>query len=79
MIANAVLNSAARLEELLKLAVDARELPEQTDVHATALALQNLMVGLNVFSKALRDEEELWLTARTTLIGLGLYREDEDA
>lgn len=78
-IANAVLNSAARLEELLELAVSRQELPEQTNPHATALALQNLMIGLNVFSKALRDEAELWLTATTTLIALGIYCEDENA
>lgn len=79
MIANAVLHSAARLEELLKLAVDQGELAKETDVHAMALALQNLMVGLNVFSKALRDERELWLTASTTLKALGLYRGNEHA
>jgi TetR/AcrR family transcriptional repressor of nem operon len=79
MIANAVLHSAARLEDLLKLAVSAGELAEQTDVHAMALALQNLLIGLNLFSKALRDEQELWLTASTTLKALGLYREDEHA
>lgn len=79
MIANAVLHSAARLEELLKLAVEKGELAKQTDVHAMALALQNLMVGLNVFSKALRDENELWLTASTTLKALGLYREADHA
>jgi TetR/AcrR family transcriptional repressor of nem operon len=44
-----------------------------------ALALQNLLIGLNLFSKALRDEQELWLTASTTLKALGLYREDEHA
>ena len=79
MIANAVLHSAARLEDLLKLAVSAGELAEQTDVHAMALALRNLLIGLNLFSKALRDEQELWLTASTTLKALGLYREDEHA
>lgn len=79
MIANAVLHSAARLEDLLKLAVSAGELAEQTDVHAMALALQNLLIGLNLFSKALRDEQELWLTASTTLKALGLYREDKHA
>ena len=79
MIANAVLHSAARLEDLLKLAVSAGELAEQTDVQAMALALQNLLIGLNLFSKALRDEQELWLTASTTLKALDLYREDEHA
>lgn len=75
LIASAVLGSAARLEELLAIAVEKGELPAETDLHAKALALQNLMIGINVFAKALRDEDELWLTVRTTLEGLGLYRE----
>ena len=79
LIANAVLRSAARLEELLEIAVQNGELPSATDVHAKALALQNLLVGLNAFAVALRDEGELWLTAKTTLQGLGLDHETEHA
>ena len=79
LIANAVLGSAARLEELLGFAVQNEELPAKTDVHALALALQNLMVGVNVLAKALHDEAELWLAVKTTLLGLGLYRGSEHA
>jgi len=79
VLVNAVMASAARFEELLNIAVENGELPAETDTHAKALALQNLLVGLNVFAKALGDEEELWLMAKTTLEGLGLYREPADA
>lgn len=53
--------------------------PRSADIQGTAPALQNLLVGPNVFSKALHNEDELWLTAKTTLMALGLYREDERA
>lgn len=79
LIKNAVLRSAVRLEELLVIAVENGELPATTNVHAKALALQNLMVGINVLAKALRDEDELWLSVKTTLEGLGLYRESNHA
>jgi TetR/AcrR family transcriptional repressor of nem operon len=79
LLVHALLTSAARLEELLNIAVENGELPPGTDTHAKALALQNLMIGLNVFAKALGDEDELWLMAKTTLDGLGLYREAEHA
>ena len=79
MVAGNVLESIERFEELLQLALDNGELTDLADVHGTALALQNLLVGLNVLSKALHDEGELWLTAKTTLVSLGLYREDDHA
>jgi TetR/AcrR family transcriptional repressor of nem operon len=79
LIKKAVLGSAARIETLLGIAVENGELPATTNVHAKALALQNLMVGINVFAKALRDEDELWLSIKTTLEGLGLYREGNHA
>jgi len=79
VLANAVMASAARFEELLNMAVENGELPAETDTHAKALALQNLLAGVNVFAKALGDEDELWLMAKTTLEGLGLYREPADA
>ena len=44
-------------------------------MHAKALALQTLMVGLNVLCKVVRDEGELWASARATLDGLDLLEE----
>ena len=39
-----------------------------------ALALQNLLMGLNLMSKVVRSEEELWTGVKLTLQGLGLHR-----
>lgn len=78
-LVGAVMASADKFEELLEIAVARGELPDQTTTRATALALQNLLVGLSVFAKALTDEGELWLTVKTTLIGLGVYQEVADA
>lgn len=78
-LVGAVMASANKFEELLEIAVARGELPDQIAARATALALQNLLVGLSVFAKALTDEDELWLTVKTTLIGLGVYQEVADA
>lgn len=72
LVAGAVLASRARLEELLLLAIERGELPEGSDTHAMSLALQTLLIGLNAMSKAVRSEDDLWLTARVTLTALGL-------
>lgn len=74
-----VLGSVQRLEQLMEMARADGELVASSDPHALALALQNLMLGLNVLSKVIRDEAELWLTARTTLAALGICRPVADA
>lgn len=78
-LVGAVMASADKFEELLNIAKAKGELPDKINARATALALQNTLVGLSVFSKALTDEDDLWLTVKTTLIGLGLYQEASDA
>ena len=78
-LVGAVITSADNFEKLLDIAVTRQELPDLINTRATALALQNLLVGLSVFSKALTDEDELWLTVKTTLIGLGVYQGVADA
>lgn len=75
MIVAMVLGSAQRIEDLLAIGVAREELPADTDCHAKALALQALLVGINAMSKAVRAEDDLWLTARTTLDALGLLEE----
>lgn len=67
--------SIERFEALVRLAVARGELSARTDCRAKALALQNLLCGLNLMSKVVRDETELWTVARQTLEGLGF---DED-
>lgn len=75
MMVSAVLGSARRFEDLLEIGVARGELPANTDCHGKALALQSLLVGINAMSKAVRAEEELWLTALTTLDALDLLEE----
>ena len=70
----------AQVAELIKqLKAEGGEIPAEVNTHATALALQNLMLGLNVLCKVVRSEDELWLLARTTLKGLGLLWEANGA
>jgi len=71
----AIQGSIDRFETLLERAVRSGALPEGTDLRAKALAVQNLLVGINLMSKVVRSEADLWATARQTLQGLGLYRE----
>ncbi len=62
------------LEGLLNVAVERGEL-DDCDVHTKALALQSVLVGLHVMSKAIRDEDELWAATKHSLESLGLYRD----
>jgi TetR/AcrR family transcriptional regulator, transcriptional repressor for nem operon len=78
-ISRLALESARRLEALLDRAKVQGEIPQGADTHALALAVQTLLIGLSVFGKALRSEQELWRTAEVTLRGLGLYAEVADA
>lgn len=68
-----VLGSLTCIEQLLERGVERGEIDADTDVHAKALALQNLLIGLNVMCKVVTDEAELWSAAKTTLKGLDLY------
>lgn len=77
VLAGAVLGSLARLNTLLDWAVDQGELPPQSNTRGLALALQNLLIGVNTMSKIVRKEEDLWLATRTTLEGLGLYTDTD--
>lgn len=66
--------NVAYLEKVLGIAVERGEL-EKCDLHTKALSLQSVLVGLNVMSKAVRDEDELWAATKHSLQALGLYRE----
>lgn len=78
-LAEVLLGSFERLEHLLSHGVETGELPKDMDVRAKALALQTLMVGLNVLCKVVRSETDLWASAATTLKGLDLYEDRADA
>ncbi|MEM7730103.1 MAG: TetR/AcrR family transcriptional regulator [Pseudomonadota bacterium] len=63
----------ARLTDLVKGSVERGELPADTGIETTAVAIHTLIVGLNLESKVVQDEAALWASARATLLGLGLY------
>jgi len=75
VLQNAVLGNLARFETLLQWGVAQGEIVAETDIHALALALQNLLMGLNIMCKVVRGESELWKAAKTTLASLDLYEE----
>jgi len=73
MLEQAVLCSFERFEHLLQRAAANGEIKDHGDLREKALALQNLLIGLNVMCKVVRSEKDLWDAARQTLKGLGLY------
>lgn len=75
VLEDALRQSLDRLERLLRRAAAKGEIADAGDLRDKALALQTLLVGLNLMSKVVRSEAELWATARLTLQALGLYRD----
>lgn len=73
-VAAVMINRLQRIENLLSLAVDRGELPSDTDVKATALAIKALLVGLNSMAKVLPNRGALWPAARASLLALGIDR-----
>jgi TetR/AcrR family transcriptional repressor of nem operon len=73
-LADVFQRSLARLESLLRRAAARGEIKDGGDIREKALALKNLLVGLNLMSKVVRNEAELWSVAQQTLKGLKLYR-----
>ena len=71
LLGNAVKSGIKRFEKLLRQAIRQGELADGGKVKQRALALQNLIIGLNTLSKVVRDESELWSVAEHTLVGLG--------
>lgn len=67
-------HSLDRFEALLQRATANGELAADADPREKALALQTLLIGINLLSKVVRSEAELWAAAKQTLEGLGLYR-----
>jgi len=75
LIEDAIQNRIKRFEQLLKWAADSGELSSD-DLHAKALAVQNLLLGINVIAKVVRDEQALWASTKQTLIGLDIFRNE---
>lgn len=79
MLAEALLGSLENIRHLLQRARAQGEISADVSIPALALAVQNLMVGLSVTAKVVRDEALLWHGTALTLKGLGLYEETDDA
>ena len=75
VLEKAILGSLDRLESLLHQAAENGEIENKGDLREKALALQNLLIGLNVMAKVVHSESDLWAAASQTLKGLGLYKE----
>lgn len=75
VLEKAVMNSLERFERLLDQAATNGEIEHKGDIREKALALQNLLIGLNVMAKVVHSEDELWAAAKQTLNGLDLYSE----
>ena len=75
ILKNAVLSSIEQFEVILKKAALRGEIDNDGKLREKALALQNLIIGLNVMSKVVRSEKELFSVAKQTLKGLELYSE----
>lgn len=75
-MAEYLLANLTRLKTLLRWAVERGELPRDTDINGKALALKNLILGINVLSRIVTSKEQLWTTARTTLTALDLIHEE---
>ncbi len=63
----------ARLDLLLTKAVENGELKDDGCLRDKALALQSLLLGLNMMAKLERSEDELWRAAKTVLCSLKVY------
>lgn len=71
-IANAIRASLSRFEKLIETGKAAGELPMGMDTAATALALQNLLVGINLMARVVDGFDRLWDSVRLSLHALGL-------
>lgn len=72
---DAINQSIERFNHLLAHSVKMGELPDTSNIQQLALAIQNLLMGLNTLSKVVKSEQKLWATAEVTLRALGVYRE----
>jgi len=75
ILKSAVLSSIDQFEVILKKAALRGEISNDEGLREKALSLQNLIIGLNVMSKVVHSEKELFSVAKQTLKGLDLYFE----
>lgn len=73
VLEKAVKAKRKKIEQLLIAAADSGEIEDDGELAGKALAVMNLLVGLNLMSKVVRSEKQLWASAKAGLEGLGLY------
>ena len=71
-IAGAVRHRMGLIEALLAQAEEQDEIAPPTNRRAVSEALVTFLCGINLISKVIRDERELWLMCERVLTGLGL-------
>jgi len=74
LLEDVIEQSIKSFERLLTHSMNLGELPPTCNIRELALAIQNLLIGLNTLSKVVTSEEQLWGTAKITLKALGVYR-----
>ncbi len=74
---NAIYLNIELFENALKIAAKRGEIANE-NIHIKALALQNLLIGVNVLAKVIHDFDELWIPTKYTLSGLDFYKEEFD-
>ena len=72
VLEKAVNTKRKRIEQLLLHAARRGEIEDDGNLSGKALAVMNLLLGVNLMSKVVRSEKQLWASARAGLEGLGL-------
>ena len=73
IIEKAVLESIKCFENLLNDSIKKNELSTNTNTHELALALQNILMGLNTMSKVVKSKNDLWSATKLNLQALKVY------
>lgn len=74
LLEKAVKQQVALMERLFSQAVRQRELPAVDDIAGTAKSFVAFLIGLNILSKVVRSEKQLWASCRQFLLGLGVSK-----
>ncbi|MCI0518443.1 MAG: TetR/AcrR family transcriptional regulator [Woeseiaceae bacterium] len=72
LLEKAVKQQVSLMERLLLQAVRQKEMPAIHDVAATAKSFVAFLIGLNILSKVVRNEKQLWASSRQFVLWLGV-------
>lgn len=72
VLARAIERRTALMMRLFRQAAEQQEFEPSTDIDAIAKSFVSFMLGVNLVSKAIRSEHELWAICRTFLLGIGV-------